>query len=82
MAREQRILTASRDATYVLAACVETFFFIQTLADGRILRADPEARFWSIGGSSWYGTAPVEWDSVKAIPAVHVRRYKMELDYS
>lgn len=50
--------------------------------NGRILRGDPENRFWADGSSSWYGTPPKGWDESKAILEKFETKYQDEKDVS
>lgn len=57
----------------------ETFTHRVDAPGGRILRGDPENRFWmeenARGSGSWYGVPPAEWNPAAAKPEPHTRRY-------
>lgn len=83
MARTKRIIEwISRRDAIVLEAVTETFTHKQSLADGRVIRADPPNNFWLVPGASWYGAPPKEWEPSKAVEEVFTRRYESEKDYS
>lgn len=82
MARKKYPLGQTRDPRNVEELVVETFTHRQPLADGRVIFADPSARFWMLDGSSWYGVPPKEWDAARAAADGYTHSYECVSDYS
>lgn len=78
MAREKALLGyQGTDAHFDIT---ETFTHRQDTPDGRILRGDPGAGFWSEvrpNGcrGSWYGVEPAGWNPALAVLEPHTERY-------
>ena len=81
MAREKRII-ARLGGCVVLEDVTERFTHKVELADGTVLRGDPEAHFWMVPGMSYYGVTPEAWNESLAVEEAFVRRYEVEADYS
>lgn len=78
--RHKRIIRSDKRGT-VLEEVTETFTHRLDIGVGT-LRADPENNHWAIGGTSWFGQPPMNWDAKLAVPEKYTRTYEMEVDYS